>query len=74
MLWSETRSWAKSKGYETIKDKDGYYWSKIDDINCSGISPSVSKLARDIFNHMTDNKFVEHQQNYKKDIKHESLR
>ena len=38
MLWSETRSWAKSKGYETIKDKDGYYWSKIDDINCSGIS------------------------------------
>lgn len=71
MMWSEIKRWAKSKGYDTIKDSDGYYWSKIDDINCSGLSKSVSKLARDIYNNITDNQFVEYQQKYVAEIKHD---
>jgi hypothetical protein len=68
MLWKEIRTWAKNKGYETIKDKeDGqYYWAKLgsDDPNDSGVARSVSKLATQIYNHMTDNKWVEYQKEY----------
>lgn len=68
MLWTEIRSWAKSLGYETIKDKeDGkYYWAKLDDssINGSGVAQSVSKLARAIFNHHSKDQWLEHQQEY----------
>lgn len=72
MLWKEIKSWAKSKGYETIKDKDDsmYYWAKLDsnDPNASGVVPSVSKLATAIFNHLTDNKFLDHQTKYKENL------
>jgi len=72
MLWKEIKSWAKSKGYDTIKDKnDGqYYWAKLDssDPNASGVASSVSKLATSIYNHMTDNIWVEHQKKYKENL------
>jgi hypothetical protein len=72
MLWKEIRSWAKNKGYETIKDKDDnqYYWAKLDsdDSNASGVARSVSKLATQIYNHMTDNKWVEYQKEYQKKL------
>lgn len=68
MLWTEIRSWAKGLGYETIKDKeDGkYYWAKLDDNNpdSSGVAPSVSKLALAIFNHHTNNQWIDHQKQY----------
>jgi hypothetical protein len=68
MLWKEIRSWAKNKGYETIKDKeDGlYYWAKLDSNNpdASGVAKSVSRLATAIYNHMTDNKWIEYQKQY----------
>ena len=68
MLWIEIKKWAKSQGYDTIKDKDDnkYYWAKlgIDDPTASGVAPSVSKLARAIFNHITNNKWVDYQTEY----------
>lgn len=72
MLWKEIKTWAKSKGYETVKDKDDnqYYWAKLDsnDTNASGVVGSVSKLATAIFNHLTDNEWVDHQQKYKENL------
>lgn len=68
MLWGETRKWAKGLGYDTIKDKeDGqYYWAKSgsDDPSCSGVAKSVSKLAKAIYNHHTDNRWIDHQTEY----------
>jgi len=64
MIISEIKKWAKTQGYEVIKDKeDGlYYWAKLDaGPDASGVAKSVSKVATAIFNHMTDNKWVEHQ-------------
>jgi hypothetical protein len=64
MQISEIKKWAKGKGYEVIKDKeDGlYYWAKLDaGPDASGVAKSVSKVATAIFNHMTDDKWVEHQ-------------
>lgn len=71
MLWSEVKKWAKTQGYEVTKQKDdsinghSYYWTKIDDPQTTGVSLSVSKLARDLYNLITDNKWIEHQAEYK---------
>lgn len=71
MLWTEVRKWAKEHGYNTIKDKeDGkYYWAKTEskDPNDSGVATSVSKLARAIFNHITNNKWLDHQNQFIKE-------
>jgi hypothetical protein len=84
MMWKETKSWAKEQGYKTDRTKITgeensyhYTWSMIDDPNISGIATSVSKVATAIFNHITDNAHLEHQQLYienqaKQDIKHET--
>lgn len=74
MLWKDIKSWANDKGYDVIKDQDGYYWSHSNDISNSGLCHSVNSLAINIYNHMTENKYIEHQTNYIKDIKHETLR
>lgn len=71
MLISEIKKWAKTKGYEIIKDKeDGlYYWAKLDaGPESSGVAKSVTKVATAIFNDLTNNKWLEHQQSYKHDI------
>lgn len=68
---TEIKSWAKRWGYSIIKEKDdsingaSYYWSKDDDINATGVALSVSKVALAIYNHMTNDKYVEHQKQYK---------
>lgn len=70
MLWSEIKKWAKDHGYEIVKEKEEeittYYWAKLDTPDASGISKSVSKLAFDIYNHMTNNKWIDYQIEYKK--------
>jgi len=71
MLWTQVRSWAKDKGYTTFREKNknsednsyDYYWAD-NDPTATGLSISVSKLAKDIYNHMTDNKFVMYQAAY----------
>lgn len=73
MKITEIKKWAKDWGYTVIKDKGDedngdpvqYYWSKDSDPTVTGVAPSVSKVATAIFNHMTDNKWVEYQQQYK---------
>ena len=65
MLWTEVRKWTKELGYDAIKNKeDGkYYWALLDNDSpiASGVVPSVSKLAKAIFNHHTNDKWVDHQ-------------
>jgi hypothetical protein len=83
MLWQNVKTWAKDKGYKADRKKlDGeekaysYTWFKIDDETISGTATSVSKVATAIFNHITNDAYVEHQKEYKdklaqQDIKHE---
>jgi hypothetical protein len=71
---TEIKSWAKRWGYSILKDKDStvngasYYWSKDNDPNATGVALSVSKVALAIFNDMTDNKYLEHQKQYREKI------
>lgn len=72
MLWTEVRKWAKEQGYAAIKSKGDesngekfiYSWSRIDNPEESGVAKSVSKLAKAIYNHITDNKWLDHQTEY----------
>jgi hypothetical protein len=72
MLWSEVKKWAKEQGYEAIKQKDesvnghSYYWANINNPEVTGVSLSVSKLARDIYNSITDNVWLDHQTEFQK--------
>lgn len=67
---TEVKSWAKSWGYSIIKEKDdsingaSYYWCKDDDSSITGVAQSVSKVATAIYNHMSNNKWVDHQNSY----------
>jgi len=77
MLWKEVKSWAKNYGYDSLREKSqiednpnpyDYYWSKQDNPEVTGVAFSVSTLAADIFNHMTNNQWLDHQQQYQKDL------
>lgn len=67
---TEVKSWAKTKGYSIIKEKDdsvngaSYYWCKNDDPNATGVALSVSKLATAIYNHITNDKYLDYQKQY----------
>ena len=66
MKWTEIQRWAKDKGYNVDREKLApkkylYTWSKDD---CSGTEHHVSDLATSIFNHLTDNKWLDYQKAY----------
>jgi len=64
MLWKEVKRWAKDHGYESSKKEDSYSWHKLSDNTIYGEAASVSKLAKAIYNNMTNDKWIEHQNNY----------
>jgi hypothetical protein len=81
MTITEIKRWAKTFGYSIIKDKGDeekgektqYYWSKDNDVNVTGVAPSVSKVATAIYNHITADKWIEHQQNFKENQQYQKF-
>ena len=77
MTWTEIKKWAKDQGFNAIKQKDdsingaSYYWSKSDNPSITGISLSVSKFAKDVFNVITNNNWIDHQTKYQVKETHE---
>lgn len=67
MTLKEVKSWASSKGYSIKKLDVGYSWFLVNNPSISGQSKSISTLAVDIYNHITNNAFVDYQQNYRAD-------
>ncbi len=79
MNWTNIKRWAKDQGYTCVREKTtnsanpnqyDYYWAANDDVAVTGLAFSISSLAKDVFNHMTDNRHLEHQENYEPEIKH----
>ena len=64
MTWNEIRKWASDKGYKASKAKEGYAWHLETDPNVRGVAKSVNKLAKAIFNHLSNNKWLDHQKSY----------
>lgn len=66
MKWTEIKKWASNQGYTVDREKTAprtylYTWSKDDS---SGTEHHVSDLAKSIFNHLTDNKWIGYQEAY----------
>lgn len=74
MNWTNIKRWAKDKGYKVDREKSdnvdnpyNYDWILIEDSSRGGATNSLSKLAMAIYNDITDNKHVEHQERYKQE-------
>ena len=71
MMWKEVKTWASSHDYkvervkiEGTKQSYDYFWEEKSNPNNKGRADSVFNLAKTIFNKITDNRHVEHQNNY----------
>lgn len=82
MNWTNIKKWAKDKGYKVDREKSdnvdnpyNYEWSKINEDHVGipaagltgGTTNSLSKMAMAIYNDMTNNKHVEHQERYRQE-------
>ena len=71
MNWTNIKRWAKDKGYKVDREKSGdennpykYQWKLLENPERNGTTNSLSKIAMNIYNDITDNKHVEHQKRY----------
>lgn len=62
---TEVKSWAKKHGFSLKKAGDGYVWSGGGHEESS--PKAIDEVARDIFNVITDGRFLEHQKNFVRD-------
>jgi hypothetical protein len=72
MNWTNIKKWAKDKGYKVNREKSGdegnpynYEWYLIDNPERKGAINSLSKLAMNIYNDITNNKHIKHQERYR---------
>ena len=63
---TELKKWAKSHDF-TVKNKDGGYEFRKNDEEKYEFAENAQKLSILIFNRITNNRFVEHQNNFKKE-------
>lgn len=81
MTWSIVKTWAKDQGYKANREKNEsdtnnsytYIWSKIDEPDICGTTTSLSKLAAQIYNNITNNKYVEYQTHFKEKKNQEDI-
>jgi hypothetical protein len=74
MNWTNIKKWAKDKGYKVDREKSGdeanpynYEWKLLDDPARHGTTNSLSKMAMAIYNDITDNKHLAHQERYRQE-------
>ena len=66
MMIGEIKKWAKSFDYEVKNSKEGgYSWKYIGDKDYAH-SEDVETLAKDIFNHLTKDKWKGYQEKFQK--------
>jgi hypothetical protein len=61
---NEIKGWAKSRGYTVKKDGEGYVWwgEGVE----KGDPADIGEVATAIFNRITENRFVEHQAEFRR--------
>lgn len=71
MNWTNIKKWAKDKGYKVDREKSynvdnpyHYKWYLVNNPERKGTINSLSKMAMAIYNDITDNKHIEHQERY----------
>lgn len=75
MNFTLLKQWARDKGYDVLKEKgtERCIWTVKNDPSVTGMADTLRDTATQIYNHITDNKWVEYQEEYKrtKEIKYE---
>ena len=68
MTFKEIKQWAKQYGYEVLKEKgtERCVWTKVDDPAVTGMADTLSDTATQVYNHMTNNAWIEYQEEYKR--------
>lgn len=68
MLWKEVKTWATTNGYKVERssidkahNKYEYRWVKNDK---TGVEYSTSALVKVLYNQITDNAYILHQESY----------
>lgn len=69
MLWKEVKTWATSLGYKVdrskVKDQENSYNYVWQYESISGVEKSTFDLAKSIYNHSTQNLYIDYQADYK---------
>jgi hypothetical protein len=68
MNFTLLKQWAKEKGYDVLKEKgtEVCIWTLKDDPAVTGMADTLIDTATQIYNHITDNKWLEYQEEYKR--------
>lgn len=70
MLWKEVKTWATSLGYKVdrtkVKDQESSYNYVWQNEAASGTAESTFDLAKNIYNHITDDKHTNYQIEFSK--------
>jgi len=65
--FKELQLWAKSRGYDVVRDTDGVNWKLVSDESRSGKEVDSSRAATAIYNDITDGAYREYQREYAKE-------
>ena len=68
MNFTELKRWARSHGYDVLKEKgtEVCVWTAQNEPSVTGMADTLKDTATQIYNHITNNKWVEYQEEYKK--------
>lgn len=68
MNFTLLKQWAREKGYDVLKEKgtEVCIWTVKDDPAITGMADTLRDTATQIYNHITNNKWLEYQEEYKK--------
>lgn len=64
ITFTEANRWAKSIGYKISKKDETFFWVKLQDLKKCGNDKNLSLVVKQIYNDLTDNKFVDHQNKF----------
>lgn len=64
---NEIKKWAKNHGISVKKSEELYIWFEEKNKEKTSEPTTIDQVAKEIFNKITDNKFIDHQKNYKQE-------
>lgn len=64
---NEIKKWAKNHGISVKKSDDFYVWFEEKNKKITSEPATIDQVAKEIFNKITDNKFIEHQNKYRQE-------
>lgn len=71
---NEIKKWAKTHGVSVKKIEDLYVWFEDKNKEKTSEPATIDQVVKEIFNKITNNKFLDHQKKYKQENLDSTLR